>query len=87
MNEGVTPMDVGEVGWSDYRARNTWMPMGLGRGAIGAMVGSTSHGTARAKAKVSGTSSRAAARVTRELVGGAAWWDTRPTSARSRSRR
>ena len=30
---------------------------------------------------------RAAARVTRELVGGSARWDTRPTSARSRSRR
>ena len=99
------------------------MPLGLGRGAIGAMVGGTSHGIARVKAKVSGTSARAAARgtttvtatprvdtretarttstrvtareargrrsaawVTRELVGGAAWWDTRPTSARSRSR-
>ena len=94
MNEGSRPWTSGRLGgMTTTRARSTWMPLGLGRGAIGAMVGCTSHGTARAKARVSRTSARAAARgtatatVTRGLFGGAVRWDTRPTSARSRSRR
>ena len=125
MNEGVTPMDIGEVGWNDFNASEELVD------AVGAWsrcnrCDGWGHFArdARAKAKVSRTSARAAARGTttatatskadtretatatstratarevrgrkaaardtRELVGGAARWDTKLTSARSRSRR
>ena len=125
MNEEVTPMDVGEVGWSDYNesedhvdAVGAWSRCnrcdGWGHFARdcpskGKVCGTSARTAARGTTTVTATSRvdtratarttstratareargrRAAARVTRELVGGAAWWDTRPTSARSRSRR